>query len=359
MKISKKFMCIALTGALAFTIALVPSMAGENDPKVIFDGSKASSNNSDAFSFKNYDTYTDGSGNERIDLFTELKGVMPGDTISEEIDLEVTNISRATANIWLTAQRTDALPVEEGEEEEPGEEEISDESNLTPMLDDDEEELNIPSDDQLLGDDSEKPVIVKAASSNDMETLLASEYVTLTVRSGSESTDITGNLADGVLLGTFTSNASVPIIVELKVDEMAGNELADLAGSIDWAFTAEYIPRGGGGGGGSRTNIDDDPTPTTDLPPTEIGEDPTPTTDAPTEIVEDPTPASDAPGDGTGETDTPDTTEIVDEDVPLTSTGLIPTTGDDILLIAGAAAAACICLIAVVFILIRRKKRNN
>lgn len=73
--------------------------------------------------------------------------------------------------------------------------------------------------------------------------------------------------AEPVLLGSFDYNTSAVITVELAVPIELGNEYANKTGVVDWVFFADHMdypedppPGGGGGGGGGGSSGDDDPT---------------------------------------------------------------------------------------------------
>ena len=122
--------------------------------------------------------------NTQPDLFVNMKNMMPGDSVTQKISIGARNMGLDGARIWLRAENPNA--------------------DYTKL----------------------------------METY--GHWVTFRVLNGEE--EITGNLADGVELGTFYFNQTTTVTVELDIDIEAGNELQALVAEIDWVFTAEVIP---------------------------------------------------------------------------------------------------------------------
>jgi len=118
------------------------------------------------------------------DLFPDLKNMMPGDARSQTITVGARKMGMDSVRIWLRA-------------ENPNEDYI-----------------------KLL------------------ETY--GHWVKFTVSNGDQ--EITGDLSDGVLLGTFEDNGKTTVKVDLSIDILADNNLQNLVAEIDWVFTAELIP---------------------------------------------------------------------------------------------------------------------
>jgi len=122
--------------------------------------------------------------NEQPDLFTNLKGLMPGDTASQEITIGARDLGYDSVKIYLRAEN--------------------------------------PNDDwKKLVDEGGR-------------------WVKFTVKNGDQ--EITGDLEKGVLLGTFDNSGKATVTVDLTIDILADNTLQALVAEIDWVFTAEVIP---------------------------------------------------------------------------------------------------------------------
>ena len=135
--------------------------------------------------------YTVGNDSRRYpDLFTDLKELMPGDTVTQDITVQTQNVSGGTVYIYL---RTD--PDNKGD--------------------------------------------ITEAEQADYQQLLGSDYVSLTVKK--DGTVLSGgDLDKGVLLGKFRGGDKAKLEVTLSIDQNAGNELQGLQAGIGWVFTAEY-----------------------------------------------------------------------------------------------------------------------
>lgn len=134
----------------------------------------------EVFSYENTDTYTDADGTEFPDLFTEFKGAIPGDSFTQEIIVNAENIEAQTVNIYLHSEN----------------------------------------------------------ANEDYETIMESVLFTVTYE-GEEIAS--GTLEEGILLGSFTADDTMDIVVEMAIPITVGNEIADLYGTIDWVFVAELI----------------------------------------------------------------------------------------------------------------------
>ena len=171
----KRILALLLVTALMLGAVVYTAAAASTDPAVIYNGSTKQIVFERAWPF---------GSNTAPDLFSNLKGMMPGDSASQDIRIGVRNIGQDRVRIHLRA---------------------------------------------------EKP--------NEDYTKLIETYghwVEFTVKNG--ESEITGSLADGVLLGTFTNSGSTNVNVTLSIALEAGNELQDLVAEVDWVFTAEVIP---------------------------------------------------------------------------------------------------------------------
>ena len=210
-------------------------------------------------------------GGAQKDLFLDFKGVMPGDTITQTINVNAAQANGQSYRIYLYARECEAAEVPEGGSHVKRESTPGFLDNLTIR------------------------VSRKAAAGETGDTSLGGVNIG------------TGTGTSGVLLGTFTPGMSRELNVELQVDINMGNEFANAAAYIDWVFYADTIESGGGDDGGTP------PTPPGTTPP---GTDPDPV-DPTIDIGDDDVPLADVP---------PTEEEIIDEGVPME--GMPPQTGD-------------------------------
>ena len=133
--------------------------------------------------------YTVGNDSRRYpDLFTDLKELMPGDTVTQDITVQAQNVSGGTVYIYL---RTD--PDNKGD--------------------------------------------ITEAEQADYQQLLERDEVSLTVKKDGAVLS-GGDLDKGVLLGKFRGGDKAKLEVTLSIDQDAGNELQGLQAGIGWVFTA-------------------------------------------------------------------------------------------------------------------------
>lgn len=131
------------------------------------------------------------------DLFVELKSVVPSDNLTQNINLQISNLENGKAvKIYLQAEN----------------------------------------------------------SNEDYDTLISIEGVNLTVNSNGES--IEEEINHPLLIGYFSENGDVNIEVNLVVDKTVGNEIANLNAEIDWIFSAEIIADTDGPKTGDDSNVE-------------------------------------------------------------------------------------------------------
>lgn len=161
-------------------------------PSVTYEGG------AEKFVFLPGSEYTD------TDLFNDgFKGVMPGDTVTEQVVVQNVREGKYTVRIYMKALAHD-------------------------------KEKNIPDDDVLATE--------TVASMQDFL-----HQLSLTVKQGEKvlfdaSPEQLDGLADWVLLGEFSKGGKTTLDVELNVPIDLGNEYANRIGEVDWVFKAEEIP---------------------------------------------------------------------------------------------------------------------
>lgn len=142
-----------------------------------------------------------GSDYSVTDLFTNFKGVMPGDTLTQQINVRNEASKKVNVKIYIRALGPAELENNNGEE------------------------------------------IVSADDSADFL-----EEMKLTVETDSDKklfdapADQTAGLTDWVCLGTFRSGADVDLNVDLEVPITMGNDYQERIGALDWQFMAEEFP---------------------------------------------------------------------------------------------------------------------
>ncbi len=170
----RSFFARLLAAALLVALACPAALAAGN-PTVEYTGQ------TDRFVFS---SVGDGSP---TDLFAAFKLVMPGDTLTQQID--VRNTSDATVRIYLRQE-----PADEAHRAFLEQMRLSVVSDVGPT-----ELYEAPPDDQ-------------------------------------------DGLAQNVLLGTFLPGAKLTLTATLTVPVTVGNEFADRRGDVVWVFTVEEVP---------------------------------------------------------------------------------------------------------------------
>lgn len=142
-----------------------------------------------------------GSGYSPTDLFTEFKGVMPGDTLTQDIEIKNTTNDEYEVEIFIKALGASDLV------------------------------------------DADGNVVVSQEQSADF---LKEMNLTVTPLQGGEyfdaPADQTGDLTEWVSLGKFYYNADVTLRVNLEVPITMGNDFQQRIGALQWTFKAVEIP---------------------------------------------------------------------------------------------------------------------
>lgn len=142
-----------------------------------------------------------GSDYSVTDLFTNFKGVMPGDTLTQKINVRNEASKKVNVKIYIRALGPAELENDNGEEIVSADDsaDFLKEMNLTVETDSDKKLFDAPA-------------------------------------------DQTAGLTDWVCLGTFRSGADVDLNVNLEVPITMGNDYQERIGALDWQFMAEEFP---------------------------------------------------------------------------------------------------------------------
>lgn len=142
-----------------------------------------------------------GSDYSVTDLFTNFKGVMPGDTLTQQINVRNEASKKVNVKIYIRALGPAELENNNGEE-------------------------IVSADDSA---DFLKEMKLKVETDSDKKLFDA-------------PADQTAGLTDWVCLGTFRSGADVDLNVNLEVPITMGNDYQERIGALDWQFMAEEYP---------------------------------------------------------------------------------------------------------------------
>ena len=253
----RKFLPALLCLCLLVALTAVTAFAADPEPSSVFDAS------TEIFTINGVELPKTDQPKPYPDMFPDMKGLMPGDKVVQEISVQVKNAGSNTVRLTLQAEDTEDNPTDQ-----------------------------------------------------DFDRLMAEEGVTLTVEFEGKSytgllseiaaTAEDGAAAAGIPLGSYTYGANAKTMTAtLEIPLTAGNGIQDLFAHLGWVIRAEIIPGGGG----------DDPTPTPK--PTPI---PIPTEEPEPPEEEEDFEEGDVPLSGLSE----DEEDFGNEDVPLAN---LPQTG--------------------------------
>lgn len=175
------------------------------DAVITFHGAK------DGFGFQPGSEYT------ATDLFENFKGVMPGDSLSETIQLKNAATDCDYIKVYMKTV-------------------VHDENGNQPTYEETLENTDGKEQASVAGERDETVAAMQDFLSR----------LTMHIYNGDEqiyeaSPDKAGALANHVLLGTLRSGESLNLRVEVEVPATMGNEYANRVGEVDWVFLAECI----------------------------------------------------------------------------------------------------------------------
>ena len=229
----KKLLAIVLAAALLGGIAGY-AVSQPETPTVVFDASKNEFIIKGIEITKNEET---GVQNAYPDLFPNLKDMMPGDSVEQEIKVQVINANGKNVKLFL---RADGFSMGEGEQAA---------YYGQPLVNEEK-----PVDTNLTNEE--------AANATDpgYEELFGTGLASLTVSypgKDAEGKDTTLTSDDGVFtatngvveLGTFSNDQEKTITVNFALSPELGNTFQNHVAKLGWVFTAQVTSSGGGGGG--------------------------------------------------------------------------------------------------------------
>ena len=142
-----------------------------------------------------------GSDYSPTDIFTDFKGVMPGDTLTQQINVKNEASKKVKVKIYMRALGPAELKDNDGEQVVSA-----------------DESADFLKEMRLKVDLEKKTKLFEAPA------------------------DQTAGLTDWVLLGTFHSGADVDLNVGLEVPITMGNDYQERIGALDWQFMVEEYP---------------------------------------------------------------------------------------------------------------------
>ena len=159
-----------------------------------------------------------GSGMSDTDLFPEFKNVMPGDTVTQQIEIEYTGRDFNSVRVYLRA-----VPHTE--------------TGNRPVIDANVSEMN------------------DFLSQLNLKVWKGTHLDVTPIYDGAPNT--ADGLSSFILLGEFPRNKPGVLTAQLTVPITMGNEFADLAGEVDWEFRVDEVeqPKGTTPKTGDATNV--------------------------------------------------------------------------------------------------------
>lgn len=158
-----------------------------------------------------------GSGYTDTDLFDGFKGVMPGDTLTQTIEVRNRFLNTGSVNIYLRA--------------------VAHDEQTNPLS---------------------KEVAATGETVATMSDFLSKLYMEVWqggTRIYTGTPDQLDGLKNNVLLASVPRFGSVTLTVKLQVPKELGNEYANRVGEVDWVFTAEELDPQGNPKTGDTSNL--------------------------------------------------------------------------------------------------------
>jgi hypothetical protein len=228
-RISKRLAAVVLCAAMLLSVTVFAATTLQGDkPAIVFDA-KTQTFTINGMKVTSAEPYPD--------LFPDMKNLMPGDSVTQEIRVQVKNAGSNTVKLYLKAESQ------------------NDDDN------DNDYETLIGTEDSKTG----VTLSVKFEGTDYAEKLTYTGSITKLTESAADSDE-------GVYLGAFTgSDSEKDIDVTLAIPIDAGNKLQDLKAQLGWVVVAEIIPAKsshnsiGGNSGDNLTDIADDDVPLSGL----------------------------------------------------------------------------------------------
>lgn len=196
---------------IASLVMMLVLLLGIGAPAYALDGNVTYQGGAEKFVFLPGSSYTD------TDLFDGFKNVMPGDTLTQTVEVRNRFLGTGSVRIYLRA---------------------------------------------VAHDEQENPLSSAVAASGEtvatMSDFLSQLY--MEVWQGDKciytgSPDELDGLKNNVLLGTIPRFKSTTLTVKLQVPAELGNEYANRVGEVDWVFTAEELDPQGNPKTGDTSNL--------------------------------------------------------------------------------------------------------